>query len=206
MGDEKIVCDSKENFSYTSLKVKKPTLKYVNKFLELDCKIDLMKYDIFPNAKEITETYAVYHAIRSNRNKFSISWNWDDNNTFISIGDGSTPRTAAFFAFMTNWDCHSVDPQLNIEEKYDNIKRLHLYDKKIQEVNFDTDVAILSFVHSHVDVDESLKSINADEYFIVAMPCCQELSIDDREPDMVYSDWGCFSPKRKVKIWNLKDY
>jgi hypothetical protein len=36
----------------------------------------------------------------------------DESVAFVSVADGSTPRTAATVAYLTKWQCHSVDPQL----------------------------------------------------------------------------------------------
>lgn len=36
----------------------------------------------------------------------------DNTVKFVSVADGSTPRTAAVVAYRTQWECHSVDPQL----------------------------------------------------------------------------------------------
>lgn len=200
MGESNPIAEAKPRKGYTTVTVKQPKPKYLDKFINLDCAIDILKLDLFPNAKEISETYAAYRAVLNYQDEAELEWDNRDN-VAISVGDGARPRTAAFFAFMTKWECHSVDPQLNDDMNYDEVRRLHLHKKRIQDVQFDVDTAIILAVHSHAELQGSIDSINANKYIVVALPCCRELKLNDKEPNRTYADWGCFSPHRQVKVW-----
>ncbi|CAF4573016.1 unnamed protein product, partial [Rotaria magnacalcarata] len=77
---------------------------------------------LFPNAKEITESYAVWAALRrfifsrfeksSSKSIDSIPSTDHRQNAIIVVGDGMTPRTAALCAYLTKglWQCYSIDP------------------------------------------------------------------------------------------------
>lgn len=201
MGNKDIVADAKDRQNHMHISVKYPSNRYIDEFLDLECGPELMMKDIFPNSKEISESYAVYNAVRNETNRTFIELDDEEINVF-SVGDGSTPRTSALFAYMTKFKCHSIDPQLKGKE-YPDINRLELYPTKIQEQEFECEKAILLAVHNHSDLQESLDRINADKIIVVAMPCCEPQELEDREPDKVYSDWGCLSPEREIKIWRL---
>jgi hypothetical protein len=58
---------------------------------------------VFPNAKELTESFAANNAIRIHlAGEYTPG---DERVTVIAVGDGNTPRTAALCAFLTKWQC-----------------------------------------------------------------------------------------------------
>ena len=84
--------------------------RYVNEMLRLGCAPELMRLRLFPDAKELTETFAVHQAVRS---RLGASYpKTDEGVTLVAVGDGNTPRTAALFAFLTRWHCVSIDPEI----------------------------------------------------------------------------------------------
>jgi hypothetical protein len=175
-----------------------PSRRYMDEFIKLKCAPDMLLLNLFPDVKEITESFATYNAVRKH---FKHTYDFSDPSvTIIVVGDGSTPRTAATFAFRSNWECISVDPNLKIRDRYQQIKRLEIFDSKIEECSFDFDKVIILHVHSHVKIETSLKHIKANERHLISMPCCVP-QVHDREPDVEYDDWGCWSPKNKIKIW-----
>lgn len=75
----------------------------------------------FPNVKEITESMAAYaHTSKHILSRFHDSpAQGDVKDAILCVGDGSTPRSAALFAlFFPNWECYSIDPQLQEVRKY----------------------------------------------------------------------------------------
>lgn len=189
------------------LTIKKPTLKYINEFLSLKCAPDLILSRVFPNAKEITESMAVYNAVR----KYGHKKEFDLDNptvTLVAVGDGCTPRTAALFAFRTAWECYSVDPRLR-PRKYE-IDRLWVEPQKVQEVSLGhpedpIERLVLALPHAHVPFSE-FPPIYAKRLLIVAMPCC----VPYGEPEgctlvAQYDDWGCHSPERTVSVWRREE-
>ena len=84
--------------------------RYVNEMLRLGCAPELLRLRLFPDAKELTETFAVHEAVRSRLGgAYPLT---DDTVTLVAVGDGNTPRTAALFAFLTRWHCVSIDPEM----------------------------------------------------------------------------------------------
>jgi hypothetical protein len=158
-----------------------------------------MELRLFPNAKEITESFGAYNAVRKHFRKICT---FDDKTmNIVVVGDGSTPRTAATFAFRSKFQCHSVDPLMKFENtKRLRIDRLFTYAKKIEECEFNFDRVIILHVHSHVKIETSLKYIKGNERHVVAMPCCVPQTLE-RKPDVEYIDWNILSPKNTIKIW-----
>ena len=201
--------------------------KYFDEAMRLNCFRDLLAWGVFPDAKELTESFGAFHAVRKNLvggrdEKFfggfhavrksdekSLDWKLeykDDHVCVICVGDGSTPRTGATFAVRSNWHVFSVDPNLKLLEKWEPIKRLHLRKGKIEDCLFDYyNRFIVVAVHSHADLRASLTCIKRDSarIAVVAIPCCiqQELKIP---PDMTYDDSAILSPQNRVHIWRWR--
>lgn len=159
----------------------------------------MLELGLFPNAKEITESYAAYEAVASH-----ITTDFGNSDiTVICPGDGTKPRTAATFAFRSAWTAYSIDPALRKESW--PVRRLECLKSKIEDVSLEFDhKVILVLVHAHCRLQECLKSIKAQSYDIVAMPCCVPLFLDGIEPDIQYEDPNIWSPENTIKIW--KDY
>lgn len=180
-----------------------PTMdpKYFEHFYNLKCFTDMVELKLFPDVKEITESFGCYQAI--------VNHGWFDRKdpsiVVAVIGDGGTPRTAATFAFRSAWRCISIDPQLNMDREWQNkIERLQLYPIRAEIL---TEIAapklVLIYPHSHASISRTLKKFRFKEAIIVSLECCvpSDLNI---EPDVVYQDYGIWSPHRKIKIWKFK--
>lgn len=100
-----------KNATQPVFEIKATDLRYLNEFTKIAAAPDMLLQKLFPNAKEITESFGAYHAVRKHLTGF-IPLNAPDVHAWF-IGDGSTPRTAATFAFRSAWQCHSLDPGLN---------------------------------------------------------------------------------------------
>ena len=176
--------------------------KYLNEFHKLKCSADIVPLRLFPNAKEITESMGAYHAVLNH-----IECDKDDPSTLlISVGDGNTPRTAGLFAFLTKWDCLSVDPRLKTKPEFKAIKRLAIVPEKIEDCSFPLinlySQIIVVCVHSHAKLDvvyDKFKKYNKP-LFIVAIPCCAPQEIKGKE-FLGYRDPEIWSPKNEVRVW-----
>ena len=160
---------------------------------------DMMVLEVFPNAKEITESYAAFNAA-ARKLKYDLG---DPHVTMVAVGDGHTPRTATLFAFRTNWQCISLDPGLNVNKMplwESKIQRLHCIPKKVEDVNMEFGKVLIVAVHSHANLSNTLDHIRGDSRSLIAIPCCVDYS-HAIEPDMEYRDAGIWSPKNLVKIW-----
>jgi hypothetical protein len=184
--------------------VKKPLWKYLNEFWGLKAAQDLMALGLFPNMKEITESFGAYNAVRKYLNKdFAFK---DPNVTVIVVGDGSTPRTAATFAFRSNWRCISIDPLMNDARPWSQkINRLNVIKARVEDVQFDEtwgSKIIIVAVHAHLDLMECIKFKPSA---VIAIPCCVPLEWFTVRPSKEYRDYGILSPENKVKIWRIPE-
>ncbi|KAG2393644.1 hypothetical protein C9374_007175 [Naegleria lovaniensis] len=101
------------------------TLLYFNKLCVAMQFSQLLSLKLFPNAKEISESFSAYYNIRD----YLIFSNRQDllsNNNVICyvVADGNVPRTGATFACSTNWHVFSIDPRMKKKWKclYDEDK------------------------------------------------------------------------------------
>lgn len=178
--------------------------RHIAEFISLRCAPDILSSGIFKSrtAKEITESMCAYSAVRDWLDPvFS-----DRSCTLVSVGDGSTPRTASMFAFRSGWRCISVDPALKRLEW--SVDRLTCHPCKVADMPWDEealtgDVYIVC-VHSHAPMADVLERITVPtgiQRHIVTMPCCFDLNLADRTPDKEYEDPACWSEKRTVQVW-----
>lgn len=180
---------------------RKDSLRYLHRFLHLKCAPELIRLNIFPNVKEITESFAAYHAV-VNRLKIPAK---DGDFTAIVVGDGTTPRTAALLAYMTKWNVVSIDPKMSNRPWEALIRRLKVFRSKVEETKLNyNEKCVLVLVHSHATLEESLSII--DKPFrstvpIVSIPCCVPHDMENRAVLEEYEDSGILSPHRTVKIW-----
>ncbi|KAI9907521.1 hypothetical protein PsorP6_002993 [Peronosclerospora sorghi] len=189
------------------------SLRYLNEFVgKLQCAPALLDHELFPDAKEITESMALFNAVR----RYVVSNNsptWHDNgkrNGIIVVGDGTTPRTAALFAYrMPTWTSYSVDPALEKKETskraqgWSSISNLVVIRNKIENVRIQVNRAVLVLVHAHVTLEQALSAVDADDVVgVVTLPCCnwygQQEVLFNRGPDLVYDDFSILSDHREV--------
>lgn len=189
--------DTEEQITFT---VKRPSMRYVNEFLNLKCAPDLLAWEVYPNVKEITESFAAFNAVR----KVLKDDRLKDNSVIVyCVGDGRTPRTAACFAVRSAWTAVSIDPQLNDAIDWGRkIKRLWTVPLKVEEMEFRpgfNQTRVVVAVHSHADLQHTEKF---EPEIVVSIPCCVPQTYGGRPPDHEYTDWGILSPERTVKVWD----
>lgn len=178
-----------------------PHLRYVDEFVgSLECAPKLLELRLLPNAKELTETVAAFHAIRTHLPSFSLT---DPTIALVAVGDGATPRLAALAAFLTRWTCHSVDPLLPTTNRWTAVDRLHTYAGKIEEFKFAAPRCVVVLMHAHVPLPKALESIASASIGIIVCPCCDFYDKHKlaRAPDVEYDDWGILSPHRLMRVW-----
>lgn len=192
---------------------------YLNHFFSLNCAPDILPF--FTNnhrnaAKEVTESFAMWRAAVD-----ILKLDPKGNTTVIVIGDGTRPRTAAVFSHLTQWDCVSVDPlmDLNWFTEYEKqrekigcpLVRLVPYRRKAMDFEVDCETArcLLVLPHSHASLTEALTSpINYSQLDVIAMPCCKNIEQKYLEKKFAlehnlftYVDTNVWSPKNTVHIW-----
>jgi hypothetical protein len=189
--------------------------RYIDEFIQqYKIAADLLQLGIYPDAKEITESYGAYNAVRKYLKQYDPQ---DPEVTLVSVGDGRSPRTAALFAFKTKWNCISIDHELDIFKTdmwESSIKRLTCIPKKIEDIldygpMYFKKVVIVA-VHSHADMEKTLKTIIGNPLrSLVAIPCCipwggSTKRLNERgfiNPSIEYNDSGIWSPKNRIKVW-----
>lgn len=175
--------------------------RYFSQFMKLKCAPDLLVRKIFPNSKEITESFGAYNAV-----KYLPHLQLNDPSTVVvCVGDGRSPRTAATFAFRSAWKCISVDP--NLADRDWKIDRLQCVKKRIEDTRIEApDNLLVVAVHSHAFLSDALKSMSAPRISVIAIPCCVPQVIytirGKLRPDRKYRDMGILSPKNEVLIWD----
>jgi len=173
--------------------------RYLNRFIKLKASPDILQFSLFPNVKEITESFGALDAVFNHLPEFDRA---DPKIRVFCVGDGKTPRTAALFTFCTRWTCYSIDPRLKYKPKYERIKRLHCIDQKVEDVvPYVVDKGIVVAVHSHANMFDSVSVCDAlCHRAAVAIPCCfpQKLRTP---PDVGYHDEGILSSCNLVQVW-----
>ncbi|KAI2502861.1 hypothetical protein MHU86_11608 [Fragilaria crotonensis] len=88
---------------------------YLDKLFALDCFPDIVKCGAFTTAKDVSESMAALQAATFH-GKITRTQNEQENVLCLSIGDGSTPRSAVLVAFLKKgWRSISIDPALKPE-------------------------------------------------------------------------------------------
>lgn len=180
--------------------------RYMTEFLQLNCAAGLLESKLFPDAKELTESFGAFNAWRTYLSRdFDAE---DPGITLVSVGDGCTPRTAALFAFRTRWHCIAVDPEMGLSRdskaEY-RIARLQHFRAKIEELKIIAKRVIVVCVHAHVSLATTLSSIVSEDgtAACIAIPCCNYYASIDAQEKLVpeYEDIGVISPHRTVRVW-----
>lgn len=173
------VIDTQETNEYFTIKITKPSLRYIDFFLKLNCATRLVSTGFYPNGKEISETQGAFEAVR---HKLKLNYK-DESVAIIVVGDGYNPRTGYYIACMTRWKIFSVDPAMqrdyqNIIEKISDRKNITVFPSRIEECRFDVKdfhTVVLLFVHSHASLKASVNSLiinHSSSIHAVSMPCC----------------------------------
>lgn len=171
--------------------------RYLDELLRSAVGRRLIEARVFPNAKEVTESFGARRAVRP----FADAFPPDDPDTvLVAVGDGTTPRTAATFALTTNWDCHSVDPRLRTKARWSTIDRLTLHRRQIEEVQLRGERVVVVLVHAHVAAATALSSVAAESVLLVSMPCCVAPGIDE-VPELRYRDPWVGSVENELLVW-----
>lgn len=186
-----------------------PVLRYTTELLRLKCGPDLLALRIFPDAKELAESFAVYSAVKKHLPGFKMD---DPGTVLLSVGDGHVPRTGAVFAHRTSWACHSIDPCMRRTDWCDDVKRLEAWRARAEDLvgmqgwpigpDATTSVVIVG-VHTHARWDAMLRLVSPVmvRTALVVMPCCEPEALPPGGFDAAYDDDGVPSPDRTVYVY-----
>ncbi|KAJ0404787.1 hypothetical protein P43SY_003463 [Pythium insidiosum] len=191
------------------------SLRYLDEFVrKLQCAPRLLEHQLFPEAKEITESMGLFNAVRRYvlREQHAPADAAGLSDGVIVVGDGNTPRTAAMFAFrLRQWKCYSVDPAMEVQSTersraWEAIENLVVIRNKIENVRLRVRRAIVVLVHAHVTIEQALSAVDAASVLgVVTMPCCnwygEQETLRGRQPDLVYDDYSVLSDHRELRVW-----
>ena len=191
-----------------TVRIARPSTRYLDEFIRLRCAPDLLAHRLFPNAKEITESMAAWNAIRK-----CMRGQLDNPSVVVfDVASGVMPRTSGVIAHLTPWTVHAIDPELRADtESLQRINRLFLHAVKVQDFELmdppEYEYAIIVAVHPHVRVEHLVPLARyAKQAFIISIECC----VPQVMPDTLswvqrseHSDFGILSPKRTVRVWSL---
>lgn len=205
-------------------------LEYLNQFLQLKCSSELIEMGLFPNVKEISESFSMWTALRKYIfSQLSIS-NEKNENAIIVVGDGMTPRTAALCSYLSSgsWKCYSIDPLIQYDTYLDmtfinkqsnttiehcllwkRIKGLRIIRDRIERVSIECEKAIVILMHAHVHLDQTIQSINASKGIIgvITCPCCQFIHFQQtffqEKPHHQYHDLRLLSLQNQINVWSF---
>ncbi|KAJ1462295.1 hypothetical protein M885DRAFT_476344 [Pelagophyceae sp. CCMP2097] len=194
---------------------------YVDQLFGLACFEDVARLRLFPSAKDVSESFAVLHAAAT---EAGVPWRGPGRVLALAVGDGTTPRTGALAAYLTDWHCVSIDPVLGddwvgIEPK--GVRRLRGAKQTLEafaasdlpEARETVDRVLLLCVHSHArfvggcSVEAMQRKFKGCPVNLVALPCCSTFHPDRdvcRKPNSQYDDACVFSAKRRIKVWNFE--
>lgn len=180
-----------------------PMFRHVAEFLSLRCAPDYLAASLLPKdsaAKELTESMAAFSAARRVLGQARLA---DSSVRVLDVGSGHSPRTAALFAFRSRWSCVAIDPALRADRWEGRIKRCGVVRAMVQDYHFAApETLVITMVHAHVSVVETLRSVSAPDVLVIAIPCCIDLRLPVA-PVAEYEDFGCLSPERTVRVWRL---
>ncbi len=195
-----------------------PHNQYMTAFVRHGSSPLLLQMKVFPDSKELSESMACAEAIR----RFVRPDPKDA--TFLVVGDGSTPRTAALLALLyPESKSYSIDPQLKMpslkaEMSPDDaahpspeIKNLFYTRGLIEDVYIRAPRVCVVMMHAHVSIDQVLTAIHSSttDVSIVACPCCcyheGQSKFQGRCPDHQGDDYGIWSEQRHMRVWTTDD-
>ena len=150
--------------------------RWIDGFIALKCATDLLA--LYPNAKEITESMAVFGALRKFKPDYPAIL-YDPTVICLCPGDGRQPRTAALAAFRSCWSVVSIDPIATQCFRADRLRyEPHLVEDIPDMERAGRTVVVLS-THSHASLNNLVrKIIRPKALLVVALECCVPMAID----------------------------
>lgn len=194
--------------SAATLTIPIPSLRYINRFMRSNSAVDILQLGVFPDAKEISESFAAVNALERKLG-LSKALMTKLNPYILVVGDGCTPRTGVLLAFYTPYDIISIDPEMRKTE-WPEVQRLEVFQTRLRDFEYDFDRPIIMIgVHSHVPSKELLEfydKVGDKLMAIIENPCCYPSYFPAAfgPPVHEYTDWGIHSPKRDIRIWKFR--
>jgi len=179
-----------------TVRVPTPSARYFDELCSLTCAGDLLRF--FPNAKEITESFACFNAVRKTLGPASFAESW----TCLVPGDGTAPRTGALFALRTRWNVVSVDPLMKLRwvlwrHHIDRLTARKLHVEALAPIVANR--VIIVSCHSHASLKNAVQRVNAERCDVISLPCC--VPDDIGSPTRTWLDKSCWSPENRINAY-----
>lgn len=170
---------------------------YMTEYLRLPP--DLYRWGLFPNAKELTESFGAYAATRKHV-PFALN---DPSVVCLCVGDGRRPRTGMTFVTRSAWRVMSIDPLMRAKNY--RMERLSTHCSRIQDFEpIHAPRVVIVLVHAHVTVPDALLAVaDGAETYVVAMPCCVPQTLPTGLLLAEYVDTDVLSPCRTIRVWRV---
>ncbi len=189
----------------------------MNELLHLKCGAELVRLRVFPNAKEVEESFAAFAAVRRRLRELGrLDLLGNRAVTCLVPGDGTTPRTGATVALRTAWSVWSIDPRLRLSNAQAalgrkpftlDVERLYLLAMRVEQTSvptmlLDAELAVILAVHSHADLRPMVEAVpDGMPLLVVAMPCCRPLEAG-WSPSLEYRDEGVRTAHNLIRVWD----
>lgn len=202
-----------------TFEVHAPSLRYLDMFVRLKCAPMLLMDKLFPNAKEVTESVGAFRgvkeALKAVYGAKGLARLGHEDVVLLDVGCGHQPRTAALIAQLTKWMCYAIDPLVKWDREIQT-QRVTRVGQRIEEFRDGFfrahKLVVVTAVHSHAKLTDTLRTIDAKEILVVSIPCCFDISLPDGEvvhgyriaKVREYEDHAIWSEKRHVTIYHCK--
>ncbi len=176
--------------------------KYIERYFAIKKFEKIVKYDLFPNLKEVSESMSMFYVVLEKILPLIDSNRSLENVTIVVVGDGTKPRTASLFNFLSKATTYSIDPLMVERDMFSEIKRLTVKKDEIQNIKIQNNnpIAIILMPHAHAPILESWNCIEAKDKWLVKMPCCTNDKLP-WTPIMEFEDEFNISQKRNLIVW-----
>lgn len=154
-------------------------IKYINQYFRLNCSADMQAIRLFPNVKEIQESFGTFNIVTEHIMTMDPNITLDNPNINVYvIGDGVSPRTAATFNFLSKWKTFSIDPLMRTEKDWSSVNNLTVLkgtgEECIEAIVEQKDYIFLVFPHSHIpELNSIYKHFKNQKVWIINLPCCK---------------------------------
>lgn len=191
--------------------------RYVTELLHLKCGPELVRLRVFPNAKEVEESFGAFAAVRRRLRELGrLDLLGNGGVTCLVPGDGTTPRTGATVAMRTAWSVWSIDPRMRLADAQADagrapftrdVERLYLLKMRVEQTSIptmllDAEVAVIVAVHSHAALQPMVEAVpEGMPLLVVALPCCVPLEAG-WSPSLEYRDASIHTEHNLIRVWD----
>jgi hypothetical protein len=172
----------------------------MTRLIELSSGPELLEKKLWPDAKELSESFACLEAF-TRLIKPILPHPVSDkvgSCAIVAVGDGSTPRTAALFSYVLGregWWSYAVDPQMgekpcvgsqrdsthpqtpggdsvhSLGAGYADIQNLFVHRGPIEECVVTADTVVLVLMHAHVSLATAVACVNESAKNVYIITC-----------------------------------